>query len=87
MTLCVCVPPVLSGQALSAAYPAAVQSLPPAAEALRLKLGGLGGAGEAGLQQLAKTAAGVRACVCVESAGRCCSGSVTDNVLSNACDT
>jgi hypothetical protein len=45
-----------------------VQSLPPAAEELRSSLGGLGGAGEAGLQSLAKVAAGetlIRDCVCV----------------------
>lgn len=64
-----------SGQALSASYPAAVQSLPPAAEELRGRLAGLGGAGEAGLQSLAKVAAGklgsgelcvgLSTCVCV----------------------
>jgi hypothetical protein len=47
-----------AGQTLAASYPAAVQSLPPAAEDLRGRLGGLGGAGEVGLQSLAKVAAG-----------------------------
>ena len=49
---------VPAGQTLAASYPAAVESLPPAAEELRSSLGGLGGAGEAGLQSLAKVAAG-----------------------------
>jgi len=49
---------VAAGQTLAASYPAAVQSLPPAAEQLRARLGGLGGAGEVGLQSLAKVAAG-----------------------------
>jgi hypothetical protein len=43
---------------MAASYPAAVQSLPPAAEELRDRLGGLGGAGEVGLHSLAKVAAG-----------------------------
>jgi hypothetical protein len=48
-----------TGQALACSYPAAVQSLPPAAEALRERLGGLGSSGsDAGLQQLARTAVG-----------------------------
>lgn len=52
-----------AGQTLAASYPAAIQSLPPAAEELRSRLGGLGGAGEVGLQSLAKVAAGVLAAV------------------------
>lgn len=56
-------PCLLAGQTLAASYPAAVESLPPAAEELRTRLGGLGGAGEVGLQSLAKVAAG-------EGAGR-----------------
>lgn len=53
---CVVCPP--AGQTLAASYPAAIESLPPAAEDLRGRLGGLGGAGEVGLQSLAKVAAG-----------------------------
>ena len=48
----------VAGQTLAASYPAAVESLPPAAEELRTRLGGVGGAGEVGLQSLAQVAAG-----------------------------
>lgn len=54
LLLCICA----AGQTLAASYPAAIESLPPAAEDLRSRLGGLGGAGEVGLQSLAKVAAG-----------------------------
>lgn len=50
-----------AGQSLAASYSSAVEGMPAAAAALEQMLGGLGDAGEAGVQHLAKVAAGERA--------------------------